>query len=104
MNITAIVSLANTTVPAVPNDAIVTVDGKDYIFVLINTTDLNKNTGTNKVDKEIIFERIPVAKGGTDISFTEITLLKKMLVNAKIVTKGAFFVSAKMTNTQDDEH
>ena len=104
MNVTAIVSLANTTVPAVLNDAIITVDGKDYIFVLNDTTESNKNTSKNEVDKAIVFERVPIAKGGTDIGFTEITLLKKMPVNAKIVTKGAFFVSAKMTNTQDDEH
>ena len=50
---------------------------------------------------EKTFERIAVAKGNSDIGFTEITLLKELPRSAKIVTKGAFFVSAKMTNIVD---
>ncbi len=113
MNVTAVISLANATVPAVPSDAIVTVDGKDYIFILIDEEPLKPATDTAKHDaaekhdeheEGIQFERIPVAKGGSDIGFTEITLLKEIKKDAKIVTKGAFFVSAKMTNTEGHEH
>jgi len=115
MNVTAIVSLEQTTVPAVPSDAIITVDGKDYIFMLTDnhTEDEHKNKGkdslpaskNSEVEKqaegnEKTFQRIPVAKGKTDIGYTEITLLKEMPKDAKIVVKGAFFVSAKMTNTE----
>lgn len=46
----------------------------------------------------LTFERIPVAKGTTDVGYSEITLLKDIPANAKIVTKGAFFVLGKMTN------
>jgi membrane fusion protein, heavy metal efflux system len=113
MNVTAVISLANATVPAVPSDAIVTVDGKDYIFMLLDdepvkpATDTAKHDAAEKHDEHeegIKFERIPVAKGGSDIGFTEITLLKEIKKDAKIVTKGAFFVSAKMTNTEGHEH
>jgi len=113
MNVTAIISLANANVPAVPSDAIVTVDGKDYIFMLLDyepvkpATDTAKHDAAEKHDEHeegIKFERIPVAKGGSDIGFTEITLLKEIKKDAKIVTKGAFFVSAKMTNTEGHEH
>ena len=113
MNVTAVISLANATVPAVPSDAIVTVDGKDYIFMLVDEEPLKPATDTAKHDaaekhdeheEGIQFERIPVAKGGSDIGFTEITLLKEIKKDAKIVTKGAFFVSAKMTNTEGHEH
>ncbi len=113
MNVTAVISLANATVPAVPSDAIVTVDGKDYIFMLVPdelakpATDTAKHNAAEKHDDHeegIKFERIPVAKGGSDIGFTEITLLKEIKKDAKIVTKGAFFVSAKMTNTEGHDH
>jgi len=43
-----------------------------------------------------------VAKGTTDIGYTEITLLREIPKGAKIVTKGAFFVSAKMTNFEEE--
>jgi multidrug efflux pump subunit AcrA (membrane-fusion protein) len=109
MNVTAIISLEQNTVPAVPNEAIVNVDGKDYIFVLIENTDggnpnskdtLKSKTPVAETGK--IFQRIPVAKGTTDIGYTEITLLQEIPKDAKIVTKGAFFVSAKMTNFEEE--
>ena len=111
MNVTGIISLNKTTVPAVPNDAIVTVDGQDYIFMLTenpneetSAKDSLKNNKEEKQEQGKTFERVPVAKGTSDIGYTEITLLKEIPANAKIVTKGAFFVSAKMTNTEGHEH
>jgi cobalt-zinc-cadmium efflux system membrane fusion protein len=100
MNVTAVVSLNQTTVPAVPAEAIVTVEGKDYIFVLINEEKKKQNRDSSVNVKELTFERIPVAKGTSDVGYTEITLLKDIPKGAKIVVKGAFFVSAKMTNTE----
>jgi len=44
-----------------------------------------------------------VAKGTTEVGFTQITLLKEIPKDAKIVIKGAFFVMAKMTNTGEHE-
>lgn len=95
MNVTAAVSLEKATVSAVPDEAIVTVGGLDYVFVKVEA---------QPKDGNIQFERIPVATGGTDIGYTEITPLKDIPADAKIVTKGAFFVSAKMTNTEGHEH
>lgn len=112
MNVTAAISLDKATVPAVPNDAIVTVDGQDYIFMLVNTGANqrdNKDSIKHNIkeqkdtkEKELTFERIAVAKGTSDVGFTEITLLKEIPKDAKIVIKGAFFVSAKMTNIEEE--
>lgn len=118
MNITAAISLEKATVPAVPADAIVTISGQDYIFMLTdkhqdNKKDTAKHDAGESHDHQeqkqpgggdFTFERIPVAKGTTDIGYTEITLLKAIPKDAKIVVKGAFFVLAKMTNTGEHEH
>lgn len=93
MNITALVSLDRSTVPAVPVDAIVTYQGQDYVFAV---------KGTDKDGTQ--FERIPVAKGTMDIGYAEVTLLKPLPADAKIVIKGAFFVLAKMTNSEGGDH
>lgn len=90
MSITALVSLEKATVPAVPTDAIVNVEGQDCIFIVGKAHDDEPNM--------TVFEKILVAKGTTDVGYSEITLLNDIPSNAKIVTKGAFFVSAKMTN------
>lgn len=123
MSITAIVSLKDATVNAVPSDAVVSFEGQDFIFVVTENkveehhqheageehnhaegeehnhdeADHHHNEAKPATDA-LSFERIPVAKGTTDIGYTEITLLKDIPSNAKIVTKGAFFVLGKMTN------
>jgi len=115
MNITAVISLENQTLPAVPTEAIVNVAGQDYIFMVSEQHGEEEHTKDNvkhdvkaeaghKDEKGITFERIPVAKGTTDVGYTEITLLKEIPKDAKIVVKGAYFVLAKMTNSGEHEH
>ena len=116
MNITAVISLSKATVPAVPTEAIVTIANQDYIFMLTDNHEKESNGNQKDTIKHeekaehgheeegLTFEKIPVAKGTTDVGYTEITLLKEIPKDAKIVVKGAFFVLAKMTNTGEHEH
>ena len=110
MNITAVISIGETVVPAVPNDAIVTYQGQDYIFVLQDQKpkkDEQKTDGAEnrKAEEEggTSFERVKVVKGVSDVGFTEVTLFKNLPPNTKIIAKGAFFANAKMTNTGEEE-
>ncbi|MFA7379100.1 MAG: efflux RND transporter periplasmic adaptor subunit [Bacteroidia bacterium] len=119
MSITALVSLENATVDAVPTNAIVSHEGQDYIFIVtdahkeeehhdVNETAEHKHDehGHKHGDKEepehyeegTIFEKIPIRKGTTDIGYSEITLLKEIPANSKVVVNGAFFILAKMNN------
>lgn len=91
MNITANISLDQATLPAIPTDAIVNYQGQDYIFI-IDSVDSKKN--------ETHFKRIPVVKGTSDVGYSEITLLKDIPADAKVVIKGSFFILAKQTNTE----
>ncbi len=91
MNITANISLDKATLPAIPTEAIVNLQGQDYIFI-IDSVDTKKN--------ETHFKRIPVVKGTSDVGYSEITLLKDIPAGAKVVVKGSFFILAKQTNTE----
>lgn len=122
MNITALVSLENATVDAVPTDAIVNYQGQDFIFVVTDPHaeaehheekdgEEHDEHGHKHGEKKPIpsegaltFERIPVRKGTSDVGYSEITVLKDLPANAKIATKGAFFILAKMTNAGEHEH
>ncbi len=110
MNITAIISIGETVLPAVPTEAIVSYQGQDYIFVL--KKDSAKAAGNKGIDKSkavkaedavLHFERIPVMKGASDVGFTEVSFMKNLPPKTQIVTKGAFFVLAKMTNVEEEE-
>lgn len=118
MNITGIVSLSNAVTPAVPNEAIVNADGKDYIFVVTDkkadahhdeTSEEHDHKATESTHKEeandnVNFEKIKVVKGVTNMGYTAVTFVQDIPKNAKIVTKGAFFINAKLSNTGGHEH
>jgi cobalt-zinc-cadmium efflux system membrane fusion protein len=92
MNVTAIISIGSSVLPAVPSEAIVSNGGQDYIFQV-----------KKQDEKGIEFERVAIAKGVSDIGFTEITSVKELDRNSKIAVKNTFFVMAKMINTGDEE-
>ena len=110
MNITAIVSLNNAKMPAVSTDAIVEADGKFYIFIVTRKQPENHNYEKEAVkDAEDTkgttnFKKIEVVKGVSNMGFTAITAVSEIPQGSKIVTKGAFFINAKLSNTSEHEH
>lgn len=111
MNITGIVSLSNAVTPAVPNEAIVNADGKDYIFVVTDKKPEEHHEEENEEHEHeeepkdnVNFEKIEVVKGVSNMGYTAITLVQEIPDNSQIVTKGAYFINAKLTNTGGHEH
>ncbi|MBK7880697.1 MAG: efflux RND transporter periplasmic adaptor subunit [Saprospiraceae bacterium] len=124
MSITALVSLENATVDAVPTNAIVSHEGQDYIFIVTdahkevehhseNETTEHKHDEhghdeyghdhTEKLEPQhseegTTFEKITIRKGTTDVGYSEITLLKEIPGRSQVVVNGAFFILAKMNN------
>lgn len=108
MNITALISTGTAKVMAVPTDAIVTNASKDYVFIQRGKPENTLTKEKNEVEHEekemsLYFDKIPVTKGVSDIGFTQIIPIIPIPKGAKIITKGAFFVLAKMTNKSDEE-
>ncbi len=95
MNITANISLDKASLPAIPTEAIVNLQGQDYIFI-VDSVDIKK--------AETHFKRIPVVKGTSDVGYSEITLLNAIPADSKVVVKGSFFILAKQTNTEGHAH
>lgn len=106
MNITALVSLNNVTTPAVPNEAIVEADGKTYIFVITDKKPEEHPVEEGKEPKKeeglITFEKIEVLRGVSNLGFTAVSFVTDIPQGAKIVSKGAFFINAKLTNTEEE--
>ncbi|MDP1800086.1 MAG: efflux RND transporter periplasmic adaptor subunit [Bacteroidota bacterium] len=130
MSISALVSLENANVDAVPTNAIVNHEGQDYIFIVTDAHSEEEHhdekdghgdhdekghkheekghdeEGHKHDEKEesghteegTTFEKIPIRKGTTDVGYSEITLLKEIPANSKVVINGAFFILAKMNN------
>ncbi|MBB4806560.1 RND family efflux transporter MFP subunit [Chryseobacterium defluvii] len=107
MNTTAVVSLSNQLMPAVPNSAITSADGKDYIFLVSNKEEHSEEQHSKEEKshgKTVNFERIEVVRGTSEMGYTAITPVKTIPQGAKIAIKGAFFINAKLVNSGGHEH
>ena len=125
MNITGIVSLNNVTRPALPTEAIVEADGKFYIFMVTDKEpeehheegeegeegheeghehNVPEKGSEHQSKNTTNFEKLEVLKGVSNMGYTAIAFVKEIPNDAKIVTKGAFFINAKLTNTGEHEH
>ncbi|MCY4779383.1 efflux RND transporter periplasmic adaptor subunit [Sphingobacterium sp. UT-1RO-CII-1] len=136
MNIVGTLDIDDTYVTAVPNEALVDVDGKTYIFVHIDKGDQAPHKKEEHLHKEgddhdhtnekehvhpegekhdhsaeskdrngaVNFKKYEVIKGTSYMGYTAITAVSELPPHIKIVTKGAFFILAKMNDTGGHEH
>jgi len=78
---------------AVPTDAIVQLEGKDFIII-----------ETDETDNQITFQLEQIKKGVEQEGYTAITLSDTMKTkNAKIVTKNAYSILSALRNLEEGE-
>ena len=73
---------------SLPNDAVVSNGDEHYIYV-----ETKKN----------YYKQIGVKMGVSDMGFTEILSLEKIPANAKVVTKGAYYLLSQLTKGSGEE-
>lgn len=93
MYLKAIVETDNANVPALPDEAIVSYEGKKYIFTVAD----EQHSGTHH------FNMVEVQTGATELGYSEVILPETVTVKVKIVTKGAYNLLAKMKNSEEGE-
>lgn len=109
MYVSALIETGKQLVSAVPKEAIIKANDKAYIFVL---TDIKKEavkqqkseiTDKDEEQEVYIFRMTEVITGVEELDYVEIRLLKDLPANAKIVTKGAFYINSKMQTIETDD-
>jgi cobalt-zinc-cadmium efflux system membrane fusion protein len=93
MYVTALISTGSKLTAAVPNDAIVRSEGKQYIFVA--TTDAK--------DGNVKFKKTEVTTGVSELGYTEIRPLVALPPDAQIAAKGAFYLESKAAGGAEEE-
>ncbi|PIF34125.1 cobalt-zinc-cadmium efflux system membrane fusion protein [Flavobacterium sp. 9] len=108
MYVSANINITNTTVPALPKDAVVRNADKYFVFVQEEDhEEKHEEKATEKGtahEKEIHFKAIEVIPGTTDLGFTEVKFVDKIAPEAKIVTKGAFYLLSALKGGGEHEH
>lgn len=86
MYVTALISVGNQLSPAVPVDAIVRSEGKEYIFIVEQHASQNG---------KLRFLKTEVKTGVSESGYTQITSLSKLPAQLQLVTAGAFYLQSK---------
>ncbi len=95
MYVTALISVGTRLDLAVPAEALVRAEGKQYIFVVDETA--------HPAEGRLHFVRAAVATGVSELGYTQIIPLNKLPEGARIVTKGAFYLQSKAAGNAGDE-
>lgn len=95
MYVTGIISMGKQNVPALPDDAIVNANGKQYVFVLEK-----KHKEGNDVKYQ--FKQMEVVAGVSELGYTQIDFVAPISKNATVVTSNAFYI-ASMTADHGEE-
>ena len=108
MYVAANISISNQTVQALPKDAIVKNGEKYFIYLLEEHHEETKkqaHPGEEKEEhNEIHFKAVEIVPGTTDLGYTEIKPIEEIPANAKIVTKGAFYLLSQSKGGGEHEH
>ncbi|MET3027994.1 efflux RND transporter periplasmic adaptor subunit [Flavobacterium sp. UW10123] len=109
MYVSANINIVNATVPALPKDAVVKNADKYFVFVQEDEKAEVKHDhkdGENEEvhEQEVHFKAIEVIPGTTDLGFTEVKFVNDIPANAKIVTKGAFYLLSAMKGGGEHTH
>lgn len=95
MYVTGIISMGKQNVPALPDDAIVNANGKQYVFVL----DKKHKEGN---DLKYQFKQVEVVAGVSELGYTQIDFVAPISKDATVVTSNAFYI-ASMTADHGEE-
>ncbi|WP_374172540.1 efflux RND transporter periplasmic adaptor subunit [Flavobacterium tructae] len=104
MYVSANINITNATVPALPKDAVVRNADKYFVYVEEEAHEEKKTPEKGNHEKEVHFRAVEVIPGTTDLGFTEIKFVENIDPNAKIVTKGAFYLLSAMKGGGEHDH
>lgn len=97
MYVTGLINIGKEKTEAVPNDAIISNEGKKYILVL-----QNEENGTE--GKIFHFKQEEVITGTSELGYTQITPVKKIEEDVTIVISNAFYIASMTADHGEHAH
>jgi cobalt-zinc-cadmium efflux system membrane fusion protein len=95
MYVTALISTGSRLTTAVPVDAVVRSEGKQFIFIVVPDAAGKGDT--------IKFKKAEVATGVTELGFIQIKPLQDLPASVKVALKGAFYLQSKAAGGAEEE-
>ncbi|HEY0176133.1 MAG TPA: efflux RND transporter periplasmic adaptor subunit, partial [Pedobacter sp.] len=92
MYVTALISIGEQLTPAVPVDAVIRSEGREYIFIVLKET-----------AKTIQFKKEEIRTGVSEMGYIQIKTLTKLPGDVQFVRKGAFYLESKSAGGSDED-
>ncbi|MBN8650521.1 MAG: efflux RND transporter periplasmic adaptor subunit [Cytophagales bacterium] len=103
MYVSASIDIGAQKVKAVPVDAIVKSEGKNYIFILLEEKQAEgKEEEVGKEEGGVYFKKTEVVTGVSDLGFIEIRPLEELQGTTRVVIKGAFYILSKSQGATEE--
>jgi cobalt-zinc-cadmium efflux system membrane fusion protein len=99
MYLNAMIDIGTEKVEALPNEAIVLAEGRNFIF-LWEKENLDRELKNDHGESEITFVRLEVKTGASQLGYTEVTPLGQIHEGDKIVTKGAYYLQSHLQKSE----
>jgi cobalt-zinc-cadmium efflux system membrane fusion protein len=108
MYVNALVDIGSTQVNALPTDAIIRAEGREFVFVLEEEPAAHsaaqdaKEGDVQHSDEgaEYHFQRIEVKTGTSQLGYVQVTPLQPIPAGQKIVVKGAYYLQSHLTKSE----
>lgn len=111
MYVNALIDVGAKDVQALPLDAIVKAEGREFIFILEEgheeeTHDSEEGHSHEdghkheEAGKMYHFQRIEVKTGTSQLGYVQVSVLQKIDANAKIVLKGAYYIQSHLLKSE----
>lgn len=111
MYVNALIDVGAKDVQALPLDAIVKAEGREFIFILEEgheeeTHDAEEGHSHEdghkheEAGKMYHFQRIEVKTGTSQLGYVQVSVLQKIDANAKIVLKGAYYIQSHLLKSE----
>lgn len=97
MYVNALIDIEAKEMDALPLEAVIKAEGREFIFVLERIVVEEKSeNGTIIEQKEFHFQRIEVKSGTSQLGFVEVTLLQEIPEDARIVLSGTYYIQSHL--------
>lgn len=107
MYLSALVEAGGALVSALPDEAIMSYQGKKYIFIQEEDIHLNgvdkKSEANSSHEQGEHFAIVEIQTNNSELGYTEVSV-PDSLQNAHIVVKGAYALLSKMKNSEEEGH
>ena len=115
MYVNALVDVGANTVDALPIEAIIKAEGREFVFVLGDEEAEKKEAAHDEKEgrshddddkheeaegKEFHFQRIEVKTGTSQLGYVQTTLLQPLETAKNIVIKGAYYLQSHLTKSE----